>query len=137
MNSTVVCSSAYVISKHTTTILLISNKEFLSIFINIIHGECICSFSDPLIDNISTLVHECLVNECCILHRNVSLNNALKYTCFIPWHAITEDKKKCECIIADQCFHHSLLINFDYALLLDLECTKVSPSKQMVCFLSF
>ena len=137
MNSTVVCSSTYVISKHTTTILLISNKEFLSIFINIIHGECICSFSDPLIDNISTLVHECLVNECCILHRNVSLNNALKYTCFIPWHTITEDKKKCECIIADQCFHHSLLINFDYALLLDLECTKVSPSKQMVCFLSF
>ena len=76
-------------------------QEFLSIFIDIIHGECICSFSDPLIDNISMLVHECLVNECRILHHDVSLNNALKYACFIPWCTITEDEKKCECIIAD------------------------------------
>ncbi|KIM56168.1 hypothetical protein SCLCIDRAFT_29796 [Scleroderma citrinum Foug A] len=58
-------------------------QEFLSIFIDIVH------------------VHECLVNKCRILHHDVSLNNALKYTCFIPWHAITEDKKKHKCIIAD------------------------------------
>ena len=112
-------------------------QEFLSIFIDIIHGECICSFSDPLIDNISMLVHECLVNECRILHHDVSLNNALKYACFIPWCTITEDEKKCECIIADWCFHCGLLIDFDYALLLDLEHTEVSPSERMVCFLSF
>jgi len=111
-------------------------QEFLSIFIDIIHGECTHSFSDPLTDNISMLVHECLVNDCCVLHCDVSLNDALKYTCIIPWHAVTEDEKKREHIITDRCFHCGLLINFDYALLLDLGHNEVSPGEQTVCFLS-
>ena len=47
------------------------------------------------------LVHELLVNTCRILHRDVSLNNALKYRCIIPWRAVTEGEKKRERIIAN------------------------------------
>ena len=39
-------------------------QEFLSIFINIIHSECTHSFSDPLTDNISMLVHERCESKC-------------------------------------------------------------------------
>ena len=109
-------------------------QEFLSIFIDIIHGEFIHSFSDPLIDNIFTLVHERLVKDCRVLHRDVSLNNTLKFVCIVPWHAVTEDEKKRERIIADRCFHRGLLIDFDYSMLLDLGRNEVSPGERTVCF---
>lgn len=108
-------------------------QEFISIFIDIIHGECIRSFSDVLSDIIFTLVHERLANDYRILHHDVSLNNALKYACIIPWCAAMEDEKKREVIIADCHFHHGLLIDFDYALLLDSGCNEVSPGERTVC----
>ena len=109
-------------------------QEFLSIFIDIIHGKCIHSFSDASIDNIFMLVHEHLANNCHVLHRDISLNNVLKYACIIPWPAATADEKNCEHIITDRCFHCGLLIDFDYALLLDLGCNEVSPGERTVHF---
>lgn len=111
-------------------------QEFLSIFIDILHGEYIHSFGDAVIDNIFVPVHELLVTVCRTLHRDISLNNILKYVCIIPWPATTEDEKKRECIIAKRNFHRGLLIDFDYALLLDSERSEVSPGERTVCFFS-
>ena len=60
--------------------------------------------------------------------------NTLKFVCIVPWHAVTEDEKKRERIIADCCFHHGLLIDFDYSMLLDLGRNEVSPGERTVCF---
>jgi len=78
------------------------------------------------------LVHEHLANDCRVLHCDISLNNVLKYACIIPWPTATEDEKNREHIIADRCFHRGLLIDFDYALLLDLGRNEVSPGERTV-----
>ena len=54
-----------------------------------------------------------------ILHRDMSINNILVFICDTRWPAISHDQKERENVIANKKFRRGLLIDFDYANMLN------------------
>ncbi|KAI5999608.1 hypothetical protein EDD15DRAFT_2160638 [Pisolithus albus] len=74
-----------------------SLQELVSIFIDIVQ------------------VHFVLVDVYNILHRDISINNILMFICATRWAAATHDQEERENVIAEKKFRRGLLIDFDYA----------------------
>ena len=54
-----------------------------------------------------------------ILHHDMSINNILVFICDTRWPAILHDQKERENVIANKKFRRGLLIDFDYANMLN------------------
>ena len=123
-----------------------SLRELLSIFIDVLDStsELLLHFS--LADLTTFIAHKALVQEFCVLHRDVSINNIMIYNCDVPASETSDsrgeevtqsndpdsgegeesleeklvqwDQERCKQIRAG-ILHNSLLIDFDYAT--DLE----------------
>lgn len=83
---------------------------------------------------ISFAVHYFLVDVYGILHRDISVNNILRYTCGVRWPAASADQQKREDVIEDKKFPRGLLIDYDYADLLNAENQGVSNGHRTVRF---
>lgn len=108
-----------------------SLQELVSILIDIVHGKHTALL---LILNLtfSLLVHFTLVDVCCILHRDISLNNILLYVCPKRWPASSDVERKREDTIADKKLRRGLLIDFDYSSMLNTENQGVSSGHRTV-----
>ena len=98
-----------------------SLQELVSIFINIVQGEH--HYFHYLINYslFFLLVHFILVDVHNILHRDMSINNFLIFFCDIGWPATTHNQKERENVIASKKFRRGLLIDFDYADIINAE----------------
>ena len=112
-----------------------SLQELVSIFIDIVHGEPI-TFNTSSNAHSSLSVHFILVDIYNILHQDISINNILMFICDTPWTATSHDQQEWEHVIANKKFHHGLLIDFDYADMLNAGKQGVSSGDHTISILS-
>ena len=67
-----------------------------------------------------------------ILHHDMSINNILIFICDTRWPAILHDQKERENDITNKKFRRGLLIDFDYANMLNAGEQGVSSSDRTV-----
>ncbi|KIK17895.1 hypothetical protein PISMIDRAFT_39784, partial [Pisolithus microcarpus 441] len=91
-----------------------SLQELVSIFIDIIQ------------------VHFVLIDVYNILHRDISINDILMFICTTRWTAASHDQEEQENVIVKKKFRCSLLIDFDYADMLNSGKQGVSSSDRTI-----
>ncbi|KAI5980466.1 hypothetical protein EDC04DRAFT_2917974 [Pisolithus marmoratus] len=70
-----------------------------------------------------------------ILHHDISINNILMFTCTTRWATASDDQEEWESVIANKKFQHGLLIDFDYADMLNAKKKGVSSESLIYVFI--
>lgn len=111
-------------------------QELVSIFIDIVDGEYYYWLRRHSLIFFVLVLHA-LVDIHHVLHRDVSVNNILAYSCRVRWHDASDSdvQHKREDIISKKGFRRGYLIDFDYAKLLDKEKQGVSSEHRTVSLL--